>query len=53
MSSSRRFELIGSWFSFTKRILELTKEESDATLALLFRVYTENHDLQVRYKWEK
>ncbi|KII91214.1 hypothetical protein PLICRDRAFT_156126 [Plicaturopsis crispa FD-325 SS-3] len=38
---------------FTKRIVELTKEESDATLKLLFRAYTENHDLQVRYKWEK
>ncbi|KAH9948158.1 hypothetical protein B0H21DRAFT_735653 [Amylocystis lapponica] len=34
----------------TKRILDLTKDESDATLEYLNRVITENHDLQVRFK---
>lgn len=38
-------------FSFTKRILELHKEESDNILEYLFRHVSENHDLQVRYKW--
>jgi len=38
---------------FTKRILELTKDESDATLDYLHRLITENHDLQVRFKWNK
>ncbi|KAH9929636.1 hypothetical protein B0H21DRAFT_761913 [Amylocystis lapponica] len=38
---------------FTKRILDLTKDESDATLEYLNRVITENHDLQVRFKWRK
>ncbi|KAI0090751.1 taurine catabolism dioxygenase [Irpex rosettiformis] len=37
--------------SFTKRILELHPEESDDILNFLFRHISENHDLQVRYKW--
>ncbi|KZT58951.1 taurine catabolism dioxygenase [Calocera cornea HHB12733] len=37
--------------SFTTRILELTKEESDHQLEYLFRHVSENHDLQVRYRW--
>ncbi|EJU05599.1 taurine catabolism dioxygenase [Dacryopinax primogenitus] len=39
--------------SFTTRILELTKEESDHQLDYLFRHIAENHDLQGRYRWEK
>ncbi|CCM00864.1 uncharacterized protein FIBRA_02910 [Fibroporia radiculosa] len=39
--------------NFTKRILELTKDESDATLEYLHRVVTENHDMQVRFRWQK
>ncbi|SCZ96085.1 BZ3500_MvSof-1268-A1-R1_Chr8-1g09993 [Microbotryum saponariae] len=38
---------------FTKRIVELTKDESDETLAYLFKLYNQNHDLQVRYRWSK
>ncbi|KAF8579129.1 taurine catabolism dioxygenase [Ramaria rubella] len=37
--------------TFTKRIVELQVEESDALLAYLFRHISENHDLQVRYRW--
>ncbi|KAJ3539772.1 hypothetical protein NM688_g6317 [Phlebia brevispora] len=37
--------------SFTKRIIELHPEESDTLLDYLFRQVSENHDLQVRYKW--
>ncbi|KAI0343710.1 taurine catabolism dioxygenase [Trametopsis cervina] len=37
--------------SFTKRIVELYPEESDDILEFLFRHISENHDLQVRYKW--
>ncbi|KAH8153022.1 uncharacterized protein LAJ45_02609 [Morchella importuna] len=36
---------------FTKRINELTKDESDNVLDYLFRHISENHDLQVRFKW--
>jgi len=39
--------------SFTTRILELAKEESDHQLEYLFRHIAENHDLQVRYRWDK
>ncbi|EED82686.1 predicted protein [Postia placenta Mad-698-R] len=39
--------------NFTRRILELTKDESDATLDYLFRLVSDNHDLQVRFKWNK
>lgn len=39
--------------NFTRRILELTKDESDATLDYLFRLVSDNHDLQVRFKWSK
>jgi len=38
---------------FTSRILELTKEESDLQLEYLFRHIAENHDLQVRYRWDQ
>ena len=38
---------------FTKRIVELTKDESDDVLEYLFRHVAENHDLQVRFKWNK
>lgn len=38
---------------FTKRIVELTKDESDDALAYLFKHIAENHDLQVRFKWSK
>ncbi|KAJ8503574.1 hypothetical protein ONZ45_g10738 [Pleurotus djamor] len=39
--------------SFTKRIVELTPDESDDVLNYLFRHISENHDLQVRYRWSK
>ncbi|EIW80663.1 TfdA family taurine dioxygenase [Coniophora puteana RWD-64-598 SS2] len=39
--------------TFTKRIIELTPEESDTLLDYLYRHISENHDLQVRYRWEK
>ncbi|KAG6829306.1 hypothetical protein H0H92_004983 [Tricholoma furcatifolium] len=38
---------------FTKRIVELSPEESDEVLAYLQRHISENHDLQVRYRWNK
>jgi len=37
--------------SFTKRIVELTPEESDDVLEYLFRHVAENHDFQVRFRW--
>ncbi|KAJ7444959.1 hypothetical protein B0H11DRAFT_1747041 [Mycena galericulata] len=39
--------------AFTKRIIELSYDESAVILEYLFRLTTENHDLQVRYRWEK
>ncbi|EGN97587.1 hypothetical protein SERLA73DRAFT_184347 [Serpula lacrymans var. lacrymans S7.3] len=39
--------------TFTKRIIELTQEESDRVLDHLFHHVAENHDLQVRYRWQK
>ncbi|KAM0752382.1 taurine catabolism dioxygenase [Meredithblackwellia eburnea MCA 4105] len=38
---------------FTKSIVELSKDESDKTLEYLFTHIAENHDLQVRFKWNK
>ncbi|KAM0747310.1 taurine catabolism dioxygenase [Meredithblackwellia eburnea MCA 4105] len=38
---------------FTKRIVELNLDESDALLKYLFRIITDNHDLQVRFTWKK
>ncbi|KAL2069393.1 hypothetical protein VTL71DRAFT_14072 [Oculimacula yallundae] len=38
---------------FTKRIVELTKDESDLILGYLFNLVTLNHDNQVRFKWNK
>ncbi|GBE89165.1 Putative alpha-ketoglutarate-dependent sulfonate [Sparassis crispa] len=38
---------------FTKRIVELTPEESDNVLEYLFRHIAENHDFQVRYRWQQ
>ncbi|ORY37096.1 taurine catabolism dioxygenase [Rhizoclosmatium globosum] len=38
---------------FTKRINELSKDESDVVLQHLFNLYFQNHDLQVRFKWGK
>jgi len=37
---------------FTKRIVELTEEESDDVLNFLYKHISENHDLQVRYRWQ-
>jgi alpha-ketoglutarate-dependent taurine dioxygenase len=31
----------------------VTKDESDAILDYLFRHISQNHDLQVRFKWNK
>ncbi|KAL5533697.1 hypothetical protein ACEPAG_157 [Sanghuangporus baumii] len=39
--------------TFTKRILGVTKDESDVILNYLFNLVSYNHDLQVRFKWEK
>ena len=37
--------------SFPKHINELNAEESDELLAKFKRTITENHDLQVRFRW--
>uniref|UniRef100_A0A8H7XNF0 TauD/TfdA-like domain-containing protein n=1 Tax=Psilocybe cubensis TaxID=181762 RepID=A0A8H7XNF0_PSICU len=39
--------------NFTKRIVELTSDESADVLNYLAVHVAENHDLQVRYRWEK
>ncbi|WVQ82460.1 hypothetical protein IAT38_004589 [Cryptococcus sp. DSM 104549] len=36
---------------FTRRIIGVTKDESDFILDYLFKVVANNHDLQVRFKW--
>ncbi|KAJ7140053.1 hypothetical protein C8R43DRAFT_602220 [Mycena crocata] len=36
---------------FTTRIVELNEEESDDLLAFLTRHVSENHDMQVRFRW--
>ncbi|KAJ1568355.1 hypothetical protein HK096_006791, partial [Nowakowskiella sp. JEL0078] len=38
---------------FTKRIVELSKPESESILQQLFQVVVDNHDIQVRFKWNK
>ncbi len=38
---------------FTKRIVELTVPESDNLLDFLFDHISANHDIQVRFRWEK
>ncbi|KAK4056237.1 hypothetical protein OIO90_002680 [Microbotryomycetes sp. JL221] len=38
---------------FTKRINELSKDESDDVLSFLRKIIAENHDLQVRHRWGK
>ncbi|KUJ09699.1 tfdA family taurine dioxygenase [Mollisia scopiformis] len=38
---------------FTKRIVELTKDESDVILKYLFDLVSQNHENQVRFKWRK
>ncbi|KAI9333586.1 hypothetical protein BDR26DRAFT_1010094 [Obelidium mucronatum] len=38
---------------FTKRINELSKDESDLVLNHLFQLTVQNHDLQVRFRWRK
>ncbi|KAL4891567.1 tfdA family taurine dioxygenase [Aspergillus ambiguus] len=38
---------------FTKRINGVTKDESDMLLQYLFNLVTQNHDAQVRFKWNK
>ncbi|CCO33361.1 hypothetical protein BN14_07436 [Rhizoctonia solani AG-1 IB] len=38
---------------FTKRIIGVTKDESDFILNYLFSLIHQNHDLQVRFKWNK
>ncbi|KAJ7915594.1 hypothetical protein B0H13DRAFT_393715 [Mycena leptocephala] len=39
--------------SFTTRIVELNEEESENLLAYLTRHVSENHDMQVRFRWSK
>lgn len=38
---------------FTHRINGVTKDESDMLLQYLFNLVTQNHDAQVRFKWNK
>ncbi|KAF3401599.1 Alpha-ketoglutarate-dependent taurine dioxygenase [Penicillium rolfsii] len=38
---------------FTRRINGVTKDESDVILQYLFNLLTQNHDAQVRFKWNK
>ena len=38
---------------FTKRINGVSKDESDMLLAYLFSLITQNHDLQVRFRWRQ
>jgi alpha-ketoglutarate-dependent taurine dioxygenase len=38
---------------FTKRINEVSKDESDILLGYLFSLVTQNHDAQVRFRWKK
>ncbi|GFF31401.1 putative alpha-ketoglutarate-dependent sulfonate dioxygenase [Aspergillus udagawae] len=38
---------------FTKRINGVTKDESDVLLQYLFNLVTQNHDAQVRFRWNK
>lgn len=38
---------------FTKRIVELTEVESENLLDFLFEHVSANHDIQVRFRWEK
>ncbi|KAJ3001760.1 UNVERIFIED_CONTAM: hypothetical protein HDU68_006680, partial [Siphonaria sp. JEL0065] len=38
---------------FTKKINELSKDESDLVLEYLFQLAVQNHDLQVRFRWNK
>ncbi|OJJ46644.1 hypothetical protein ASPZODRAFT_1990760 [Penicilliopsis zonata CBS 506.65] len=38
---------------FTKRINGISKDESDVLLNYLFNLVTQNHDAQVRFKWNK
>ncbi|KAF8144111.1 taurine catabolism dioxygenase [Mycena galopus ATCC 62051] len=38
---------------FTTRIIELTEDESADVLAYLARHVSENHDLQIRFRWNK
>jgi sulfonate dioxygenase len=37
---------------FTRRIADVPKAESDAILSFLFSQISENHDFQVRFKWQ-
>lgn len=39
--------------TFTTRINELAKAESDALIELLTRHISENHDIQVRHRWQE
>jgi len=38
---------------FTKRINGVTRDESDMILGYLINLVTQNHDAQVRYRWQK
>jgi alpha-ketoglutarate-dependent taurine dioxygenase len=38
---------------FTTRLNGVTKDESDLILGYLFNIVTQNHDAQVRLKWNK
>jgi alpha-ketoglutarate-dependent taurine dioxygenase len=38
---------------FTKRINGVTRDESDVLLPYLFNLVTQNHDAQVRFRWNQ
>ncbi|KAF2125897.1 TfdA family taurine catabolism dioxygenase TauD [Dothidotthia symphoricarpi CBS 119687] len=38
---------------FTKRLNGVTKDESDLILNYLFNIVTQNHDAQVRFRWQQ
>jgi len=44
--------LFAFYAGFVRRIVGVPKAESDAILNFLFRQISENHDFQVRFKWE-
>jgi alpha-ketoglutarate-dependent taurine dioxygenase len=38
---------------FTKKILNLSQDEGEVVLKYLLSLVSQNHDLQVRYRWDK
>lgn len=38
--------------AYTKQILGVTKQESDYLLEYLYKIISDNHDIQARYRWD-